>query len=225
MTKLIIGCSFIQLMPLEGPFKNFVKIGMGGCDNKTILNTLIECKKEYNPSYVFVSFTGLHRTSYSISFKLKKIFDYYDYLKQNSNELRIFSGGYYGKWTEKKEIKYMFKPTYLVDNFDHIKQNSLIDCMSAINFLKINNIKYNYSFAYDPLKPEDDASNIWGSMSDNLNCYWQLLDKSNYFDEMYLYNFAKNNDLLMEDTVHPKYEAYISWFESLKKLDEFNKSC
>ena len=218
MTKIIIGCSYIQLMKIEqSPFENFIPIGMGGCDNKTIYNTIIEAKKLYNPTYIFVSFTGLNRVSYPISKYTSKLFNDYDYFKQNENEVRLFSGGTYGSWVNYKKLHDIFKLTYFDKKIDHVMQNSLIDCISTIAFLETNKIKYNYTFAYDPTDSEDDNSHLWGSLNDSLKYYWDLLNKEHYFSDIHLYNFARKNSLMIEDNLHPNTQAYNFWFNCVNK--------
>lgn len=218
MTKVILGCSYIEDMDLlSSPFENFIKIGMGGCDNKTLCNAIIDVKRIYDPTYVFVSFTGLNRVSYPVSFETAKLYDDYHFKKENTNEVRLFSGGFYGSWIENKGLQHIFKPLYLDKNIDHVKQNSLIDCLTAINFLEVNDIRYHFTFAYDPLQQEDRYYYAWGAVTQNTRYYWDLLPKDNYFDQMHLYDFAKKHKLLREDNVHPTQEAYNSWFECINK--------
>lgn len=214
MTKYIIGCSYVDQTP-RNFFDNFCYVGMSGCDNATILNTVIHLNQQQNIEYVFVLFTGLLRTSYSVSKNLAHLYEYYDYTKINDDELRIFSGGNFGSWTVNKSLSQLFKLSYYDENLEHIKQNSLISCISCVNFLKVNSIPFNYSFAYNPINPNFYDVPNWGSVDKN-NYYWNLLDKEYFIDKCFLYDYARETNLLSKDNYHPSLKAYYDWYHIIK---------
>lgn len=216
MSKYIIGCSYVEEMPLD-IFEGYTRIGMSGCDNTSIYNKVLSLHQQKNIENLFIIFTGLFRTSYSISTNLHSLFSKYEYKTQNNDEIRIFSGGNYGSWTVKRSLKSLFKLAYCDSDLSHIKQNSLISCLSCLNYLKINSIPYKYTFAYNPISIDNFDEVNWGSI-DKENYYWNLLDKQYFIDKYFLYDYAKVTNLLSDDNYHPSIKAYQNWYHIIREM-------
>lgn len=219
MAKVTFGCSYVKRFQIDNFYKNFgddfVVAGLSGADNQSICNNVIGYHIKYGLTYVFVMFTGLNRTSYPISNNLNEMFNNYFSKVSINDELRLFSGGTYGSWNLHYDLRKVFKLTHLDSNLSHITQNSLLACMSCINFLKTNNIPYNYTFTYNPFKVDPHSDQVWGTINKD-NKYWAMLDKTNFIDDYFLFDYAKENMLLLEDNFYPSIQAYERWFELIK---------
>jgi len=212
--RYIVGCSYVMNWKNIDVFD--MNFGCAGADNTYIHHkTVSECIKN-KPSYVFIIFTGLIRTSYCIHPQVSKLFQGYDYIPSIDEESLILSGGWGGGWTRDRRLNPIFKPAYISQSSAHLKQKSIISIIACLNFLDSQDIPYDFTFAYDPLEPEEGYESVnWGSI-DEYNPYYENIPKQNYLDKPFLFNYAKDNNMFLDDGIYPTPLCYDRWFNEIK---------
>jgi len=227
MTTLILGCSYTnpdQSIWHNIVFDDYTIIARPGVDNEWIARSGMHALENQNFDEVFVMFTGLDRVSVPMSADQKS--DYYfdfpvaDRTEYESSLRLIQSGGMFGSWSHSSEldksIHNVFKQYYfsVTTAKKYRAQQSLYHCIMFINYLIAKNIKYKYTFIYDPLNKNNDCAGL-GYCDDNV--YWNALPKTHFVD-FFPFDFAVKNNLFGEDGRHLSYVGQKAWASQFKNL-------
>ena len=219
MKTLILGDSFADQYTTEWHpvlFDNYEVIAKGGVDNNWISRSCVHELLHNKYDYVFVMFTGLHRTS--IAMPTDNVPDYYFSfpITDKPNDLHyIQSGGFNGTWKNlDSDFFNIFKKQYINNNSNFFTNLSMYSVVSTISFLKEINIPYSYTFIYDIFADDTRNDHCLGVCKDKN--YWDVLDKTKYIP-INPYNFGLENNYISEDKFHLTPEGQIAWANSIKE--------
>ena len=110
-----------------------------GAGNQFIAGNCFDYVQDNHVDYVYVQFSGLAR--FDIPTHDTYNIPDYEYTIKTYKRKYVVSGGKNGSWTGNDRTNQIFLPLYWKDEqYDHIAQESIQACASAIWFLKNKNI-------------------------------------------------------------------------------------
>lgn len=241
MSKLIVGCSFIQ--NLNNPIYNINRKqwktkGSSGSGNQAISARVIyECARKNKYDEVLVLWSGINRLDFPIGRPLHDTmpvtadgYPKYEYYSKMDEVIWYHSGGFslsgcsidsppwFRDWcrTQYKSST----PKYLTDL-------TLQSIVNTQGFLSARGIPYRMSFIYDI---DVDYERNWpGRHSgvyiepgcgkiDRSSPLINLVDWSKFIQHQPPYEYARDSTQL-EDGFHPTYQGMSNWFKSALDID------
>ena len=182
-----------------------------GAGNQFIAGNCFDYVNDNHVDYVYLQFSGLAR--YDIPTHDDYNIPNYEYVIKTYKRKYVVSGGKNGSWTGNDRTNQIFLPLYWKDEqYDHIAQESIQACASAIWFLQSKNIQFNWNFFYDitnPATPEEDF------YDGHIKQFPSILDKTNWINsDPHTFCFQHNG--LLDDKCHFDNLVYKKWLMSVK---------
>jgi len=221
---LVSGCSFTEyaewprvLFP-DCEIHNTGRIGAG---NEYIARSVIDTVTHSTVDYVTILWSGLRRVDLSLSKKLEKTeLDQWLYKGTTKHSVILFSGG---DWTQKTNIDNLwphpgldafYKMKYQGKDQNFLIEQSLLWVMLCQMFLEQNNIKYKFSFIYNPFDPPLDEPSLGPKIKKN-HPYLASINWKNYIDITPL-EYAIRCNGLDQDGFHPTQKTMNNWAQSIQ---------
>lgn len=198
----------------------FYNMSFSGGGNTYISNRCIEYVLHNPVDYVYLQFSGLARIDLPLT-KDNTSTDWGLRTRLSKNNLWVASGGYLGSWLKHSASSKLFSYFYSKDSAYPVYFYNLLEIYKCVNFLKDNNVQFNWSCYYDYTNPPSTHSSSDGEISkkDRLYHLYSKIDKSKFIEPALNY-IIRNNLKADGDQVHYPYTSKIHWMRNYK--EQFN---
>lgn len=214
--------------------RKITNLSLLGAGNKFICDSVIDhILKDRSVDEVFVCLSGLTRMDIplpkginpkwlSLSSTAKSFSSDTDHSTYHTNQMAPFRG----KDTLLPVEAELVRAQYQERDYKSVKSQSILNIIHLQNFLKVNRIKYRFSFMYDYTNQDFDYNHLTGEGDGNFSTMGSVpaddkllaqIDRSCVLYPTGIDWALKQPDGLFSDSIHLTAEGYRKWAKELVK--------